>query len=72
MKIMVTGATGFIGKKLIKKLNDRNHEIVVLTRNPESARFHIPIHCDVETWDLKQGSLSTGALKGVDAVINLA
>jgi hypothetical protein len=72
MKIMVTGATGFIGKKLIKKLNDRNHEIVVLTRNPESARFHIPIHCDIETWDLGQGSLSTDALREVDAVINLA
>ncbi len=45
---------------------------MVLTRNPESARFHIPIHCDVKTWDLEQGSLSTGALRGIDAVINLA
>ena len=72
MKVMVTGATGFIGKKLIKRLNDRNHEIVVLTRNPEPTRFHIPIDCDVKTWDLEQGSLSTGALRGVDAVINLA
>ena len=72
MKVMVTGATGFIGKKLIKRLNDRNHETVVLARNPESAGFHIPIHCDVKTWNLEQGTLSTGALKGVDAVINLA
>ena len=31
MKILVTGATGFIGKELVKKLDEKGHEIVVLT-----------------------------------------
>ena len=44
MKVMVTGATGFIGKELIKKLHEMGHEIVVLTRNPDSASFRIPVH----------------------------
>ena len=51
MKVMVTGATGFIGKELIKRLNEMGHEIVVLTRNSDSARFRVPVHCEVITWD---------------------
>jgi len=72
MKVMVTGATGFIGKELIKKLNRKGHEIVVLTRNSESAKFHIPVHCEIVTWNPCKDSLPPSALKGVDAVINLA
>ena len=72
MKVMVTGATGFIGKELIKKLHEMGHEIVVLTRNPDSARFRIPVHCEIIPWDPCRNHLPSTALKGVDAVINLA
>ena len=30
MKILVAGATGFIGKELLKKLDAKGHEIIVL------------------------------------------
>ena len=72
MKVMVTGATGFIGKELIKKLHEMGHEIAVLTRNPDSARFRIPVHCEIIAWDPCKNHLPSTALKGVDAVINLA
>jgi uncharacterized protein (TIGR01777 family) len=72
MKVMIAGATGFIGKQLIKKLNEKGHQIVVLTRNSDSARFHLPVHCEIKTWNPEQDSLAPEALKGVDAVINLA
>jgi uncharacterized protein (TIGR01777 family) len=72
MKVMVTGATGFIGKELIKKLNEMGHEIVVLTRNSDSAKFRLPVHCEVISWDPCKYHLQSTALKGVDAVINLA
>ena len=72
MKVLVTGATGFIGKELIKKLNANGHEILVLTRNSDSAKFRIPVHCEIVTWDPEKYSLSPIVLKGVDAVINLA
>ena len=72
MKVVVTGATGFIGKELIKRLNEMGHEIAVLTRNPDSARFRVPVHCEVITWDPCRNHLPSTALKGVDAVINLA
>jgi uncharacterized protein len=72
MKILIAGATGFIGKKLVKKLDEKGHEIVVLTRNKETARFHIPIHCEIQQWDPDNNPLSTNSLKDIDAVINLS
>ena len=72
MKILVAGATGFIGKKLVKTLDEKGHEIVVLTRNRETARFHIPIHCEIQQWDPEKSPLSTNSLKDVDVVINLS
>ena len=51
MKILVAGGTGFIGKKLVKQLYEKGHEIIVLTRNRETARFHIPIHCQNQQWN---------------------
>ena len=72
MKVMVTGATGFIGKELINRLNDKGHEVVILTRNAESARFHLSVHCEIVTWNPERTALFPSALKGVDAVINLA
>ena len=32
MKILITGATGLIGKYLVRKLEKNGHEIVILTR----------------------------------------
>ena len=72
MKILVAGGTGFIGKKLVKKLYEKGHEIKVLTRNQETARFHIPIHCEIHQWDPEKSPLPANLLKDVDAVINLS
>ena len=72
MKVLVAGATGFVGKKLIKDLKEKGHEIVVLTRNIDAARFRVPVHCEISVWDPISKSLPTRVLKGVDAVINLA
>ena len=72
MKILIAGATGFIGKELIKKLDEKGHEIIALTRNRETARFHIPIHCEIQQWDPDNNPLSTNSLKDIDAVINLS
>ena len=72
MKILVAGATGFIGKELVKKLDEKGHEIIVLTRNRETARFHIPIHCQIHQWDPEKNPLPANSLKDVYAVINLS
>ncbi len=35
MRVLVTGATGYIGGRLIPQLLDRGHEVRVLVRHPE-------------------------------------
>ena len=38
MKVLVTGATGFVGKKLVSQLINRGHKVSILTRDTEIAR----------------------------------
>lgn len=39
MRIFVTGGTGFIGKFVVKKLDDGKNEILVLSRNPKLSNY---------------------------------
>lgn len=46
-KIFVTGASGFLGKNLMERLIDNNHQITVLLRNTQHLHKQNLIH-DVE------------------------
>lgn len=39
MKILLTGATGFIGRHLFKSLMDKNHEVTILARSSSETSF---------------------------------
>ncbi len=72
MRVLVAGATGFIGKELIKELDKKGHEVLVLTRNLDTARFNIPVHCEIGTWNPELNSIPSSFFNGIDAVINLS
>ncbi len=72
MKILVTGATGFIGRQVILYLRDRGHEIVVLTRDAQKAPVRLPIACPVFFWQGADQPPPREAFAGVDAVVHLA
>ena len=44
MQIGVTGATGFIGREVVRQAVQRGHEIVAFTRNP-----NVPVHDTIES-----------------------
>ena len=50
MKILVTGATGFIGKTLLPLLAEKGHEIFVLTRDAKFAQVRLPVACKIIEW----------------------
>nr|DAD46960.1 TPA_asm: hypothetical protein HUJ06_016896 [Nelumbo nucifera] len=42
MVVSITGATGFIGKRLVQRLHADNHRICVLTRSKSKAQLVFP------------------------------
>jgi uncharacterized protein (TIGR01777 family) len=64
-RIAVTGATGFLGARLLPELRARGHDVVVLTRHPRAGR-------DEVRWEPARGALDPRALDGVAAAIHLA
>ncbi len=72
MKVLVTGATGFVGNALLIALKNKGHEIAVLTRNADDAGFRLPVLCEVYSWNPDLEPPTSTAFDGVDAVIHLA
>ena len=67
MKVLITGGTGFIGKRLVEVLSKKeNIEITVLTRGSTKNFGNINYY----HWN-PENNIPTAALEGVDALINL-
>lgn len=71
MRILLTGATGLIGRALGKALAARGEGLVCLVRDPESARWRLPYPATLHRWDHTR-EVPPAALDGVDAVVHLA
>ena len=69
MIIAITGASGFIGRRLMKALANGNHTIRVLSRH---AGTNLPPGVQLHVWDAMKGQPPEESLDGVDAVIHLA
>lgn len=64
--VLLTGATGFIGQRLTKALLANNHQLIILTRNPEkAASLGTPIKIITSLNEINDDD-------PIDAVINLA
>jgi len=72
MKILMTGATGLVGKELGKALVREGHELVVLTRDPLKARALLSFPATLVEWKDHTQLIPPRHLEGVDTVIHLA
>jgi hypothetical protein len=50
MNVLVTGATGLVGRNLLPLLKGNGHEVIALTRNPDTAGVRLPIACRIIHW----------------------
>ncbi|HUS32859.1 MAG TPA: TIGR01777 family oxidoreductase [Kofleriaceae bacterium] len=67
MKIVVTGATGFIGRALVSELVEQGHHVVAFTRGKRLERVE-----NVEVQTLESQGPWCDALAGADAIAHLA
>jgi uncharacterized protein len=66
VRVLISGATGFIGSALSKRLISSGHRVIRLTRRESSSGQ------DAVTWDPTEGKLEPAALEGIEAVVHLA
>jgi uncharacterized protein (TIGR01777 family) len=71
MRVAVTGATGFIGRRLVVSLLRDGHEVVALCRRPDSQRAQFPPGVTLRPFDLGAPP-APGLLSGCEAVVHLA
>lgn len=71
-RIIITGATGLIGKCISQKFVDRGDEVIIFTRSPERASKKINNAYDYVKWNYDLTDGWQKYLNGTDAVIHLA
>ena len=65
MNILITGGTGLVGTALVKKLEERNHTVRILTRSEseEENEFY---------WNIAEKKIDDKAFENLDCIIHLA
>ncbi len=72
MRVVVTGATGTIGRALVSALVDRGDEVVALSRDARRARDALGDRVQTHAWSSPGDEPPPeAALAGADAVVNL-
>lgn len=72
MKIVIIGATGFIGSRLFASLDREEYDLTVVSRDAESAREQLGEHAEFRGWDAGNSEDLARIINGAWAVINLA
>jgi uncharacterized protein len=76
MKVAITGATGFVGSRLVERLHKEGHRVLVLSRNTNSAHKVFPAQAfpNLEIMGYTPGVTGAwqDAIAGCDGVVNLA
>ena len=72
MRIVVTGATGLLGKALISQLLINGDSVAALTRDVQNAKQNLPLNVDVFHWEPSLGVPPIESLQGSDIVVHLA
>jgi uncharacterized protein len=71
MKIAVTGGTGFIGSRLVERLQAEGHQVLLLVRNVPKVQQRFP-KAEVVSYTPKTSGPWQQSIAGCDGVVNLA
>lgn len=71
MKVFLTGATGFVGHNMLKRLLAEGHAVRALVRDPQKANLADHAKVELVAGDVVEGSGLDQGMQGCDAVIHL-
>ena len=71
MKFAVTGGTGFIGSRLVERLQSEGHQVLLLVRNISKAQQRFP-KAEVVSYTPKVSGAWQQSIATCDGVVNLA
>jgi uncharacterized protein YbjT (DUF2867 family) len=69
MRVIVIGATGFVGHQLVESLHSSGHDVVAFSRSASQSRF--PDNVEIFQGDLGDPASLEGVCEGVDAAFYL-
>ena len=76
MKVAIAGATGFVGSRLVEKLQAQGHQVLVLSRDAAKAKRVFPAsaypNLEVVAYAPAESGAWQQSIAGCDAVVNLA
>jgi NADH dehydrogenase len=71
MKVFLTGATGFVGRNILKRLLAEGHSVRALVREPEEAGALKAEKVELMAGDVAEGAGLDQGMQGCDAAIHL-
>lgn len=71
MRYLVTGATGFIGSRVVRQLRSAGHDVVALIRNPSQTPA-MAAGTEIARGDVTDKASITAAMSGCDRVFHIA
>ncbi len=72
MRYFLTGATGFVGGALARRLRSAGHEVVAIVRDPANAAALTGLGVDVHPGDVTRPESMRAPMTGVDGVFHVA
>jgi nucleoside-diphosphate-sugar epimerase len=70
MRVLITGATGFLGSHLAERLVNEGHEVRAVVRKSSKTEFLEGLGAELAHASLETGEGLREALEGVDAVVH--
>lgn len=71
-KVIITGATGLIGRNLIKDLLKSNYKVTAIVRNKNKSSSIFPSEVELVQWDFNSKDNLSDSLENAFSIIHLA